>query len=166
MLIRKLRQALTAITDQDVAHTRASAEMEVQLRKELLEANHRLAELEPAWKMFIAEHNDEEEAQALGQRRREAEVAQPSERRNWRLENEANRVELRGMTSMPPSDAAVTKSQLATPRGTDNDQSGARDPARHRPLEQSRPQFLRVLKVLECPVPPWPRSTPTRRVLC
>ncbi len=62
MLISELRQALTAITDQDVANTRAAAVMEVQLRKELLEAKHRLVELEPAWEMFIAKHNDEEEA--------------------------------------------------------------------------------------------------------
>ena len=55
-------------------------------------------------------------------------VVQPSERRNRRLENEANRVELRVVTSMPPSDAAATTSQLATPRGADNDLSGARDP--------------------------------------
>jgi hypothetical protein len=48
MLVSELRQALTAITDQDVGNTRAAAVMEVQLRKELLEAKHRLAELEPA----------------------------------------------------------------------------------------------------------------------
>ena len=56
--------------------------MEVHLRKELLEAKHRLAELEPAWEMFIAKHNDEEEAQESEQRRRAAVAAQPSERRN------------------------------------------------------------------------------------
>ena len=56
--------------------------MEVQLRKELLEAKHRLAELEPAWEMFIAKHNDEEEAQESEQRRRAAVSAQPSEQRN------------------------------------------------------------------------------------
>ena len=66
----------------------------MHLRKELLEAKHRLAELEPAWEMFIAKHNDEEEAQESEQRRRAAVVAQLSERRNRRLENEANRVEL------------------------------------------------------------------------
>ena len=49
MLISELRQALTEATDQDVVNTRAAAEMEVLLRKELLEAKHRLAELEPAW---------------------------------------------------------------------------------------------------------------------
>ena len=41
MLISELCQALTAITDQDVANTRAAA----LIRKELLEAKHRLAEL-------------------------------------------------------------------------------------------------------------------------
>jgi hypothetical protein len=41
MPISELRQALTEITTQDVANTRALAEMEVQLRKELLEAKHR-----------------------------------------------------------------------------------------------------------------------------
>ena len=74
MLIGKLRQALKAITDQDVANTRASVEMEVQLRKELLETKHRHAELEPAWDMFIAEHNEDEESQELEQRRRAAVV--------------------------------------------------------------------------------------------
>jgi hypothetical protein len=48
LLISELRKALKAITDQDVANTRASAEMEVLLRKELLEAKQRLAQLEPA----------------------------------------------------------------------------------------------------------------------
>ena len=119
---------MKAITDQDVANTRAAAEMEVQLRKELLETKHRLAELEPAGDMFIAKHNEEEEAQDLEQRRRAAVVAQPSERRNRRLENETNRVEFRRVTSMPPSDAAATTSRLATPRGADNDLSGVREP--------------------------------------
>ena len=41
---------------------RAAAVMELQLRKELLEAKHRLAELEPAREIFIAKHNAEEEA--------------------------------------------------------------------------------------------------------
>ena len=36
MLISELRRALTETTDQDVANTRAAAEMEVHLRKELL----------------------------------------------------------------------------------------------------------------------------------
>ena len=165
MLISELRRALKAITDQDIANTRASAEMEVLLRKELLETKHRLAELEPAWDMFITKQNEEEEAQDSEQRRRAAVVAQPAERRNRRLENEANRVESRMVTSMPPSDAAATTSRLATPRGADTDLSGAHSPGRHRPSECSRPQCLQVLKVLESPVPLRPRSTPTRRVL-
>ena len=91
LLISELRKALKAITDQDggalkaitdVANARASAEMEVQLCKELLEAKQRLAQLEPAWEMFIEKHNDEEEAQDLEQRCRAAVVAQPSERRS------------------------------------------------------------------------------------
>ena len=126
MLISELRQALKAITDQYVANTRAAAEMEVLLRKELLETKHRLAELEPAWDMFIAKHNEEEEAQDSEQLA--SVVAQSSERRNRRLENEANRVELRVVTSMPPSDAAATTSRLATPRGADTDLSGAHAP--------------------------------------
>ena len=108
MLISELRQALKAITDQDVTNTRAAAEMEVLLRKELLETKHRLAELEPTWDMFIAKHNEEEEAQDSEQRRRASVVAQPSERRHRRLKNEANSIELRVVTSMPPSDAAAT----------------------------------------------------------
>ena len=100
----------------------------MQLRKELLETKHRLAELEPAWDMFIVKHNEEEESQELEQRRRAAVVAQPSERRNCRLKNEANRVELRVVTSMPLSDAAAATSRLATPRGENTDLSGARYP--------------------------------------
>ena len=63
LLISELRKALKAITDQDVANTRASAELEVLLRKELRDAKHRIAQIEPAWEMFIEKHNDEEEAQ-------------------------------------------------------------------------------------------------------
>ena len=48
LLISELRKALKAITAQDVANTRASAEMEVLLRKEPLEKKHRIAPLEPA----------------------------------------------------------------------------------------------------------------------
>jgi hypothetical protein len=48
LLISELRKALKAITAQDVANTRASAEMEVLLRKEPLETKHRIAPLEPA----------------------------------------------------------------------------------------------------------------------
>jgi hypothetical protein len=48
LLISELHKALKAITDQDGANTRASAAMEVLLRKELLEAKHRIAQLEPA----------------------------------------------------------------------------------------------------------------------
>jgi hypothetical protein len=59
--------------------------------------------------MFIEKHNDEEEAKDLEQRRRAAVVAQPSERRSRRQEiNESSRIELRGVTSMPSSDAADT----------------------------------------------------------
>ena len=128
LLISELRKELKAITDQDVANTRASAEIKVLLRKELLEAKHRLAQLEPAWEMFIEKHNDEEEAQDLEQRRRAAVVAQPSERRNRRQGNEASRIELRGVSSMPSSDAATTSPQPATPRGADADLSGAHAP--------------------------------------
>ena len=78
--------------------------------------------------MFIAKHNEEEEAQDSEQRRRAAVVAKPSERRNRRLQNEANCVESRVMTSMPPSYAAATSSRLATPRGADTELSGARAP--------------------------------------
>jgi hypothetical protein len=138
ILISELRQALKAITDQDVANTRAAAEMEVLLRKELLETKHRLAGLERAWDIFIAKHNEEEEAQDSEQRRRAAVVAQPSERRNRRLENEANRIELRVVTSMPPSDAADT-SRLAKPRGADTDLSSTHAPGSASTLEMFSP---------------------------
>ena len=105
-----MRRALTETADQAIANnTRTAAELEVLLRKELLEAKHRLAELEPAWSVFIEKRNDEEEAQELEQRRRAAVAAQPSERRNRRLEDEANRGELRVSASNPPSDSAAVK---------------------------------------------------------
>jgi hypothetical protein len=128
LLISELRKALNAITEQDIADTHASAKMEVLLRKELLEAHKRLAQLEPAWEMFIEKHNDEEEAQDLEQRRRAAVVAQPSERRSRRQRNESGRIELRGVTSMPSSDATATSPPPATPRGADADLSGAHAP--------------------------------------
>ena len=86
MLISELRRALQETADQAIANTRTAAELEVHLRKELLEAKHRLAELEPAWSMFIEQHNAEEEAQEQEQRRSAAVAAQPSEHRNRRLE--------------------------------------------------------------------------------
>ena len=125
----ELRRALTETADQAIANTRTTAEIEVLLRKELLEAKHRLTELEPAWSVFIEKHNDKEEAQELEQRRRAAVTASPSELRNRRLKNEASRVELRVAASDPPSDAAAISSHLATPRGADNVLSNAREPA-------------------------------------
>ncbi len=64
----------------------------------------------------------------MEQRRRAQVVAQPSERRSRRQGNEASRIELRGVTSMPSSDAAATSPQPATPRGRDADLSGSHDP--------------------------------------
>ncbi len=84
----------------------------MHLRKELLEARHRLAELEPAWEMFIDKNNDEEEARDQEQRRRAAVTAQPSERR------------IRGPKDAP-ADSAAEISHLATPRGADNVLSGS-----------------------------------------
>ncbi len=112
-----------------------------------------------AWEMFIEKHNDEEEAQDLEQRRRAAVVAQPSERRSRRQDNEASRVELRGVTRMPSSDAAATFPHPAAPRGADADLSGAHAPGSASTLGMFSPA------VLESPIPLRPRSTPTRRVL-
>jgi hypothetical protein len=128
LLISELRKALRAITDQDGANTRASAAIEVLLRKELLEAKHRIAQLEPAWEAFIEQHNDEEEARDLEQRRRAAVAAQPSERRSRRRVNESGRVELRGVTSMPSSNAAANPTSPATPHGRDADLPASHEP--------------------------------------
>jgi hypothetical protein len=87
MLISELHRALKETADQAFTNTHTAAELEVHLRKELLEARHCLAELEPAWSIFIEKHNDEEEAREQEQRRRVAVAAQPSERRNRRLED-------------------------------------------------------------------------------
>ena len=100
---------------------RTAAKTEVHLRKELLEAKRRLAELEPAWEMFIAKHNDEEEAQESEQRRRDlpnvaivdSKMRQIASSHEWRR---------------ACHHAAATTSQLATPRGADNNLSGAHDP--------------------------------------
>ena len=48
MLINDLSRALQETSDQATVNTRTASELEVRLRKELLEARHRLAELEPA----------------------------------------------------------------------------------------------------------------------
>jgi hypothetical protein len=66
-------------------------------------------------------------------------VAQPSDRRNRRQENEASRIELRGVTRMPSSDAAATSPQPATPRGTDADLSGAHAPGSASTIEMFSP---------------------------
>ena len=91
MLISELCRALKETADQSITNTRTAAESEVHLRKELLEAQHRLAELEPAWTMFIANYNDEEVA------REQEELASQSgggctafRRRNRGLEDEEN----------------------------------------------------------------------------
>ena len=93
--------------------------------KEILEAHHRLAELEPVWEMFIAKHNDKEEAREQEQRLKEAVAAQPSERRNRRLEDTSDQSDPRLLTSDPPSGAAADTTHLATPRGADNVPSSA-----------------------------------------
>ena len=62
MLISELRRKLKETTDPAITNTRTAAELEVHLRKEILEAQQRRAELEPTWNMFIAKHNSEEEA--------------------------------------------------------------------------------------------------------
>jgi hypothetical protein len=100
----------------------------VHLRKEILEAQQRRAELEPTWNMFIAKHNSEEEAREQEQRCRAAVAALPSERRNPGLEDDSNRVELRLSAGNPPADLAAATSHLATPRGADNVLSSALAP--------------------------------------
>ena len=66
--------------------------------------------------------------QELEQRRRATVSAQPSERRGRRQEKESNRVGLRGVSSMPSSDAAANPQSPATPRGRDAELSAAQDP--------------------------------------
>ena len=125
MLISELRRKLKETTDQAITNTRTAAELEVHLRKEILEAQQRRAELEPTWNMFIAKHNSEEEAREQEQRCRAAVAALPSERRNPGLEDDSNRVELR---LSAPADLAAATSHLATPRGADNVLSSALAP--------------------------------------
>ena len=92
-LISELRRALQETSDQATVNTRTTSELEVRLRKELLKGRHRLAELEPAWEMFIDKQNDEEEPREQEQCRRAAVTAQPSERRIRGPEDVSNRVE-------------------------------------------------------------------------
>jgi hypothetical protein len=120
MLISKLRRALQETADQATVNMRTALKLEVRLRKELLKARHRLAELEPACEMFIEKHNDEEEARDQEQRRRAAVTAQPSERRIRESEDVSNRVELRLSKGNPPADSAADISRLATPCGAEN----------------------------------------------
>ena len=126
MLIAELRKALKETSDQATANTRTAAELEVALCKEILEAHHRLVELEPAWDMFIAKHyNEEEEAREQEQSRKAAVAAQPSEHRNRRLEDALDRSDPRLLAINPPLGAAADTTHLATPRGADNVLSGA-----------------------------------------
>ena len=104
---------------------RTTAELEVALRKKIPEAHHRLAELELAWDIFIAKHNEEEKAREQEQRRKAVVAAQPSERRNRRLEDASDRSDPRFLANNPPSGAAAATTHLATPRGLDNVLSGA-----------------------------------------
>ena len=115
--------------------------------------------------MFIAKHNEGEEAKDLEQRRRAAVVAQPAERRHRRLKSEANRVELRGVTSMQPPDAAVTPSRLATPRGADTDLSGARELGSASTLGMFSPAGSSGVESAGEPGPSTAQSTPMRRML-
>ena len=80
--------------------------------------------------MFIAKHNEEEEAREHKQCRRAAVAAQPSQRRNRGLEDVSNRVDLRLLAGNPPSVSAADTSHLATPRGADNILSSVLAPAR------------------------------------
>ena len=69
--------------------------------------------------MFIAKHNEQE------QRRKAAVAAQPSERRNRRLEDATDRSDPQFLANNPPSGAAVATMHLATPCGLDTVLSGA-----------------------------------------
>ena len=107
MLISELQRALLKTADQATVNTCTASELEIRLRKELLEARHRLAELEPAWEMFIDKHNDEEEAREQEQRRKAAVTAQPSERRLRESEDVSNRDELRLSTGNSPANSTA-----------------------------------------------------------
>ena len=154
MLISELRRALQETADQAIVNTRTASELEVHLRKELLEARYHLAELEPAWEVFIAKHNDDEEAREQEQRRRAAAAvtAQPSERRIRRPDDvqiesscdcrRTNRLRIQRQTFRTWRQlAAWTISCLHRLPS-----------ARHRHSGCSR-QCLLVLRVLEIPVP-------------
>ena len=66
-------------------------------------------------------------------------AAQPSERRNRRLEDASVRADLRLLASNPPSDSAADTSHLVTPRGADNVLSGALVPGSASTLEMFSP---------------------------
>ena len=159
MLISELRRKLKETVDQATANTRNAAQLEVQLHKVRLEAHHHLAELEPAWNMFIAKHNEEDKVREQEQRRRAAVAAQPSERRNRGLEDMSNRVDLRLLAI----DSAADTLHLATPCGADNVMSSALVPGSASTLGMF--SSVSTVKVLEIPVPLRPRSTLTRREL-
>ena len=98
--------------------------------------------------MFIAKHNEEEMAgKAAG-------AAQPSERRNRRLEDASDRCDPRLLASNPLSGAAVDTTHLATSRGADNVLSGAPVPGSASTLGMFSP----VSTGLESAITPGPSS--------
>ena len=107
--------------------------------------------------MFIAKHNDEEEAWEQEQRRRAAVTAQPSEHRIRGPED----VSVATVGGQPACGYGTDISHLATPCGADNVLSTA--------IALGSASILRMfspdLRVLESPIPLRPRSTPTRRML-
>ncbi len=122
------------------------------LRKEILEAHHRLAELEPAWDIFTAKHNEEEEA-----REQEHTASHSTARRHSRsirssIAGEQFAVGC-GCRHYAVSETSRRRKIFCLARLSQ---------ARHRLLRCSC-QCQLVLKVLELPVPLRPRSTPMRR---
>ena len=79
------------------------------LRKQIRDAQQRLVELdEPVWEVFIAKHNDKEEAREQKQRRKAAVAALPSEE-----DASSDRSDPRLSTSDPPMSAAIDTRHLA-----------------------------------------------------
>ena len=107
------------------------------LRKQILDAQHRLVELEPVWEVFIAKHNDKEEAREQKQRRKAAVAALPSEE-----DASSDRSDPRLSTSDPSTSAAIDTRHLATPRGADDVRSCVRDPGSASTLEMFLPESM------------------------
>ena len=109
-LIAELRKALQKNnSDQVIANTRTASELEVSLRKQILDAHYRLAELQPAWETFIAKIT-------LRRRCASRKSVAVDVWKKFRTDQSLDRMS----ASNPPTGAAVDMAHLAIPHIADD----------------------------------------------